>query len=67
MNDKERFELAKGVAPDLDHEQVRQYLNDLRHSGRVNMFGAAPWLEKEFGCTRQESKALLIGWMESYE
>ena len=48
-------------------EEHRQYLNALRESGVVNMFGAASYLEEEFGLDRKEAKAVLIQWMESFE
>lgn len=40
------------------------YLNRLRESGRVNMFGAAPYLEAEFGFDRKEAKTALMEWMQ---
>lgn len=39
------------------------YLNRLRESGTVNMFGAAVYLEAEFGLDRKEAKRALLDWM----
>tara|TARA_B100000085_G_scaffold231501_1_gene218372 strand:+ start:74 stop:247 length:174 start_codon:yes stop_codon:yes gene_type:complete len=43
------------------------YLEGLRQSGVTNMFGAAPYLEREFGLDRNEAKKVLMDWMKSYE
>lgn len=45
-------------------------LDDIRKSGRINMYGAAPHLQKYMGrwfgvkLTRQQSRQLLKQWME---
>ena len=43
------------------------YLEGLRQSGVTNMFGAGPYLEREFGLDRNEAKEVLLNWMKSYE
>lgn len=47
-------------------EEVNVYLNALRKSGAINMFGAAPYIEEEFGVSRTEAKTLLLNWMKSF-
>jgi len=42
------------------------YLVELRDSGVTNMFGAAPFLQEEFGLDRAEARNVLIKWMESF-
>ena len=42
------------------------YLVKLRDSGVTNMWGAAPYLEQEFGLSRQEANDILIAWIESF-
>ena len=42
------------------------YLENLRRSGVVNMFGAAPYLAKEFNLTMIEAHKILVDWMENY-
>ena len=42
------------------------YLENLRRSGVTNMFGAAPYLQKEFGLTRNEATKILADWMKNY-
>ena len=43
------------------------YLEDLRQSGETNMFGAGPYLRKEFGLSRKESHDILDSWMSHKE
>lgn len=43
------------------------YLDALRESGATNMFGAAPYLEREFGLTRKEAREVLTYWMVTFE
>jgi hypothetical protein len=47
-------------------EQYFSYLNVLRESGVTNMFGASPFLEKEFGLNRHEAKNVLAAWMKQF-
>lgn len=42
------------------------YLEQLRRSGVVNMFGASPYLKDEFGLTDKESRGILLDWMNNY-
>lgn len=42
------------------------FLMDLRESGVTNMFGAAPYLEGAFGLSRNDARAVLVEWMESF-
>ena len=50
----------------MDKETVFLYLDILRDSGVVNMFGAGPWLEDEFGVDIIEARELLIEWMHTF-
>lgn len=42
------------------------FLEALRRSGVTNMYGAAPYLEAEFGCTKSEAISILIDWIKNY-
>ena len=42
------------------------YLEELRKSGAVNMYGATPYLMETFDLTRQEARDVLVEWMEKY-
>jgi len=43
-----------------------EYLDELRQSGRTNMFGAAPYIQMEFGLERDDAKAYLLYWMRTF-
>jgi hypothetical protein len=47
-------------------EEHNEFLVDLRNSGTVNMFGAAPYLAEAFGLTNREAREILVQWMESF-
>jgi len=49
-----------------EEREALQFLNALRESGQTNMFGAAPYVEAEFGVNRQESVRLVKLWMENF-
>ncbi len=42
------------------------YLDDLRLSGETNMFGAAPYLVREFGIDKRTAREILSDWMQSF-
>jgi hypothetical protein len=46
---------------------IYAYLTALRDSGRINMFGATPYLQDRFGLTRKEATAALINWMNTFK
>ena len=50
----------------VDTEDYFSYLDDLRDSGVTNMFGAAPYLQEEFGLDRNEARDILRQWMDSF-
>ena len=49
-----------------EREEVYEYLNLLRESGVTNMFGATPYLQKEFGFNFKEAKTWLLAWMKDF-
>ena len=46
--------------------EYKEFLDDLRESGVTNMFGAAPYLEEEFGLEKREARAILSQWMREF-
>jgi hypothetical protein len=44
-------------------QQYFDYLEALRLSGVTNMFGAAPYLQREFGLSSREARDILLQWM----
>ena len=47
-------------------KEYSTYLNALRDSGVTNMFGAAPYLQREFGLDKREAREILANWMKSF-
>jgi len=44
----------------------KNYLDDLRESGVVNMFGASAYVEAEFGVSKKEAISIVSEWMLSF-
>lgn len=42
------------------------YLENLRKSGVVNMFGAVPYLLRAFDLTQDEAEKILADWIKNY-
>lgn len=51
---------------ETNREVIFSFLDDLRDSGKINMFGAAPYVEEVFGLGRREARKVVIDWMESF-
>ena len=49
-----------------DLKEYFDFLNDLRESGVVNMFGAAKNLYDKFELTMDEARSVLLEWMDSF-
>lgn len=52
--------------PENVTEDHLMYLDDLRELGIVNMFGAGPYLQKEFKIDEKTAKKILLFWIESF-
>ena len=61
----EKFEFEEGEYGNIQKEAFI-FLDDLKDSGVVNMFGATDNIMNEFGYTREQSKKLLAEWMGSH-
>lgn len=48
-------------------ERMLVYLDDLRESGKTNMFGAIPYIREEFGLDQEDSKRVLGFWMKTFK
>jgi hypothetical protein len=49
-----------------DISEYYSYLDRLRESGVTNMFGAAPYLQQEFGLDKRTAREILTSWMENF-
>ena len=47
-------------------EEVDLFLDQLRETGAINMFGAAPYVAKRFGVTGGVARSLVVNWMENF-
>ena len=43
------------------------FLDDLRESGLVNMFGATPYIMREFKVDKNVAREILSDWMKSFK
>lgn len=50
----------------MDKKAVFEYLDTLRESGAINMFGAGPYVQDAFGLDRRDARDLVIEWMETF-
>ena len=48
-------------------KEMFTFLDDLRESGEINMFGAPKVLQDAFGITKAESFEVFKAWTESFE
>ena len=46
-----------------DIAEIEEFLNDLRCSSVINMFGAPNYVADKFGYTKRLSRQLVIAWM----
>jgi hypothetical protein len=50
-----------------DYEEYFTYLDELRESGEVNMYGAGPYISAQFGLNKYEARKVVAAWMESFD
>ena len=51
----------------IEKYEIKVYLENLRRSGEVNMFGAAPYLAAEFSLSMERAISELVEWMQNYD
>jgi hypothetical protein len=67
--DKGLYSKVNESSVDKTSDQDRIYydfLLTLRDSGKTNMFGAAPYLQKEFDLSKSEARKVLAEWMKRF-
>jgi len=47
-------------------EKYFNFLDGLRESGKINMFGARPYLMQEFGLDKDKAAQVMADWMTSF-
>jgi uncharacterized protein YciI len=55
------------LKPECVSQEHLEYLNALRESGVVNMFGAGQYIQDEFGVDKKTARTILIYWMGTFE
>ncbi len=48
------------------YPEVFKYLDLLRESGEVNMFGASQYVAREFEIPEREARGIVADWMRSF-
>lgn len=54
------------VRPDLMKNEYLVFLDELRESGIVNMYGSAPYLAEEFDLEESFARQVVSFWMKSF-
>ena len=49
-----------------NEQEVFEFLDSLRDSGVINMFGASDHIIMEYGCDKNAARNILVKWMETY-
>ena len=47
-------------------EEVFPYLDELRQSGIINMYGASPYIMETFDVNKHTARKLLSAWMDQF-
>ena len=47
-------------------ETIKEFLDNLRESGVTNMFGAGPYLQREFAMSKGDARDAVQTWMEEF-
>lgn len=47
-------------------QDMYNYLDDLRNSGAINMFGAGLYLQDAFGLSKSEARVVVLAWMKQF-
>lgn len=50
----------------MNKEEMFVYLDNIRETGKINMFGAGPHLQDAFGLSRYEAKDIVLEWMNTF-
>lgn len=51
-----------------NYEKYYEFLDNLRESGEVNMFGVRPYLAEEFSeLSKEELSKILSSWMDTFD
>jgi hypothetical protein len=57
---------AGAVRPEWLTDEILEYFDELRESGRTNMWGASVYAEDELGLGSAQAKEALSYWMKTF-
>ena len=57
---------STSLEENMSDKEYFSFLNNLRDSGKTNMFGAAPYLQSAFDLEKREAREILTRWMKSF-
>ena len=49
-----------------DQEVYFAFLDSIRATGQINMFGAGPYLQEVYGLKRHEARDIVVMWMQTF-
>jgi len=52
---------------DFTQEELFRFLDNLRESGQINMYGAPKVMEQHLGLSSTEAKDVWVAWTETYQ
>tara|TARA_R100000655_G_scaffold24787_1_gene50263 strand:+ start:272 stop:457 length:186 start_codon:yes stop_codon:yes gene_type:complete len=52
--------------PEIVEDKHLKFLDNLRDSGDVNMFGASEYVQEAFDISNRNARDILVYWMETY-
>ena len=70
MNEMDAMFMVEKIKVDdtiFDVEEYFEVLENLRSSGKINMFGAPRWLENNFGLSKNQARLVFKKWSESFD
>jgi len=51
---------------EMKDKKMFEFLDNLRESGQINMFGASPVIAEVFGLDKKDSREVVSAWMKNF-
>jgi len=59
-------DMTQSIRERFEENTIFDFLDELRESGKTNMFGAVPFIVERFNITKYDAQRHLIKWMETF-
>ena len=59
--------MTESQRPEVVTDDMLEYLDSLRESGAINMFGAGSYVQEEFCLSRRDAKTVVLYWMQTFD